>query len=1065
MIPTRLRFSGIRDYEATEMKLGEVGEHILITGPNGAGKSTLSFCMGAVLRSSKVEIEGLKSQNLREDETWRASIHLLFKNEGLSRVDAPLYIEFRLNCEQLPSQPIKLQYEIYDGDESDDLTLKQTYRSGDAKQNNFGAYRRELQMKYKVHPDLFYLIWYQQEVNQFSVMSPEERFRVFSEMHRIDHMQKEWEISLEAVKEATIAFNEATIHQKHEEHKLNTARNEKNRFEDNRKRLEENGYLYAITTNQLKTQAEKKRIDIDRLIEEFRMDIDDLIDEEQEALLKQASAMKKEKELKDETIDHEKKKENTQERLKKQNEKNVELTEEIDHLEAMLSDLQDAYTKLLYSEEETIAQLEKAEAAVATLAEKETIVKEKSLRNEEDIEKNQREAAAIQVEIEQWQNQSKDAEDLLKKYSSSYKLKIKVEELYKQVQAKQLLRDQLEGKYALIQEELAMLEKNEIESPRQRKALRYLKQQNLKGYTLRHFVKLMDEVPIEKERFMDPIKYTIFYEGKTCKPLNDLYHVSLKNIIPTRSVTSLPEYGLTMRSDLSIDEQNDAARVLWWIEQFFLKEMPYLEEGKLIDIRGVRGAQEQETFILSRKALAARKEMLENDARIILEDIDRLNQEIKDQNEQYRLWNADVHKVEEAEAFLSKRSEQQYRLKQVKKIEQHLLDLQGIKRELEEEGQAIWKEKFEKNQEISERQADLKIYEQFGQQSEKINKLRRLTDEQKTVKQDLTMLRRTANTFENQLDELHKETREHQRSLESLADELKRIGDEKNRCEANIEKYTEQYIVTKKVQEDYSEELETLTKLIPELVKKALADEPENTSQYDLQYNQSKAKAGFELARKEQGIDPNAVQNYLTLKNEVQRKKEDLHALKNLLEENEIRAIENEKRLDIAIGMQVQKINFLFSEYMGEFQFEGRIKYEKTMDKQNRPVFKLFIHVRKEGHRGRLEDVSLKARGGRVGKGVSGGEESLSSLLFALSLLQNLENQAGFIVLDEFDSALDDTRKAKVFNLYEEKLARKLIILSPKAHENDYYNQFKRAFIVSHDPVELRSIVRGLSVK
>lgn len=128
----------------------------------------------------------------------------------------------------------------------------------------------------------------------------------------------------------------------------------------------------------------------------------------------------------------------------------------------MLSDLQDAYTKLLYSEEETIAQLEKAEAAVATLAEKETIVKEKSLRNEEDIEKNQREAAAIQVEIEQWQNQSKDAEDLLKKYSSSYKLKIKVEELYKQVQAKQLLRDQLEGKYALIQEELAMLEKMKL---------------------------------------------------------------------------------------------------------------------------------------------------------------------------------------------------------------------------------------------------------------------------------------------------------------------------------------------------------------------------------------------------------------------------------------------------------------------------------------------------------------------------------------------------------------------------------------------------------------------------
>ena len=69
---------------ATEMNLENADDHILITGPNGAGKSTISFCMGAVLRSSKVDIEGLKSQNLPEDQTWRAAIHFLFKNEGFS---------------------------------------------------------------------------------------------------------------------------------------------------------------------------------------------------------------------------------------------------------------------------------------------------------------------------------------------------------------------------------------------------------------------------------------------------------------------------------------------------------------------------------------------------------------------------------------------------------------------------------------------------------------------------------------------------------------------------------------------------------------------------------------------------------------------------------------------------------------------------------------------------------------------------------------------------------------------------------------------------------------------
>ncbi|MGG2016480.1 hypothetical protein AB1280_13420 [Bacillus sp. S10(2024)] len=39
--------------------------------------------------------------------------------------------------------------------------------------------------------------------------------------------------------------------------------------------------------------------------------------------------------------------------------------------------------------------------------------------------------------------------------------------------------------------------------------------------------------------------------------------------------------------------------------------------------------------------------------------------------------------------------------------------------------------------------------------------------------------------------------------------------------------------------------------------------------------------------------------------------------------------------------------------------------------------------------------------GGKVGSGVSGGEESLSSLLFSLALLQTIEASPGYIILDE----------------------------------------------------------------
>ena len=307
------------------------------------------------------------------------------------------------------------------------------------------------------------------------------------------------------------------------------------------------------------------------------------------------------------------------------------------------------------------------------------------------------------------------------------------------------------------------------------------------------------------------------------------------------------------------------------------------------------------------------------------------------------------------------------------------------------------------------------------------------------------------------------------RKINVVSRDLEDESDKNNRDITQVSKQKsdkeEERIAESNLATRFKEELDGLTLLIPELVEKAMTVERLEESKYELQNRQNQAKVEFNSALGEKDIDPNAVENFQTLEQEVLRKKDELLAAKNLLEENEERAIQNEQRLETAIAMQVQKINLLFQQYMGLFQFEGQIKYEKVLDKKGRPVFKLFIHVRKEGHRGKLADVSLKARGGRVGKGVSGGEESLSSLLFALSLLQNLENQAGFIVLDEFDSALDETRKATVFELYAKELQRKLIILSPKAHEDEYYNQFSKAFIVSHDPIEMKSKVRGIAIK
>lgn len=1065
MIPTRLQFSGVRDYGAIEMNLGEAKEHVLITGPNGAGKSTLSFAMGAVLNSSKVDIDGLKSQNLQEDETWNANVHLLFKNEGPSRIDAPFYIEFRLICEKLPNQPTKRRYEIYDGDTLNELTLKQAYRSGDPNQNNLGAYTRALELKYKIHPDLYYLIWYQQEVNQFSVMSPEERFRIFSEMHRISDMQKKWETSLENVKDAHIAFNEASIKQKGYEHELNIARDLKERFENNRKRLEENGYLYAQTTNALKEQKEKEAFQLKRYIEEHRIDLEELTEEE--AILFQTieDAKDTEKQYDKEQTACVKEREKTEGILKRKEAELIQVTAEKEKLQTLLNELQEAYMKLPYTEKETEERHEAATETLTTLQQQAEEIQEQVTRSENEIEENRYEQAKLQTMIDQWKRDSQEAEVLLRKYTSSYQLKKRVGELENTLRMSRGKRDDLKERQQHHEDELALLKNNQIESPRQQEAIKHLKQQNIEAYPLRRFVKMIDDVPIEQEGLFDTIKYTVFYDGNRCDPLNDLYHVSLKKIIPTYVVTSLPKYGLTMRTDLTQKEKNDAARVLWWIEQFFLGEAPYVEGDLLVDARGHRGPQEREMFILSKKAVASRTAQVETELTKMTEEIRRLTETIEEQNETYRSWNADVRKVEEAEALLSTKVDQQYRIDQLQQLAEQFTTLQSLKEEFEIEAKNIWKKQYEVEDELKARTADLKVYEQFGQQSKQLERLQQTEEKHGVLKQETKQLKRNFNILQDKLDKLHHNVRDHQRYMESLEDEQNRMTQAKARYEAQIEEKEQHHITVTKIKKEYAEELKALDLLIPELVEKAVADTLKDKSLYDLQHEQGQAKTNFQLARDEKNIDPNAVDNYDTLEKEVRRKKEELQTTKNLLEDNELRATENERRLEISINQQVQRINFLFEEYMGLFQFEGQIKYEKMMDKHNRPTFKLFIYVRKEGHQSKFEDVSVKARGGRVGKGVSGGEESLSSLLFALALLQNIENQAGFIVLDEFDSALDDARKSKVFQLYEEKLARKLIVLSPKAHENDYYERFNKAFIVSHDPVELASYVRGLMIK
>ena len=97
-----------------------------------------------------------------------------------------------------------------------------------------------------------------------------------------------------------------------------------------------------------------------------------------------------------------------------------------------------------------------------------------------------------------------------------------------------------------------------------------------------------------------------------------------------------------------------------------------------------------------------------------------------EENEKYQLWNADVQKLIEAEAFLSTKGEQEYRIEQLDNLKNANLQVQKTKIELKREAEAVWKEAHRYAEEVKVRQSDLSVYEQFGLQAEKIEKLQQM---------------------------------------------------------------------------------------------------------------------------------------------------------------------------------------------------------------------------------------------------------------------------------------------------------------------------------------------------
>ncbi|WP_377802022.1 AAA family ATPase [Bacillus benzoevorans] len=1058
MIPWRLNIAGVRDFPPQSIDLSGEMEHIGILGPNGSGKSTLSFCMGAVLHSGKVDISGLRSANLPAEQMWKANISLLFKNDGLLKVDAPKFIQFELQIEQTTPQTIAREYTISSGDDQDEWEEQTKFKSGD-RVHGFSAYKKLLQTKYHIDPDYYYLIWYQNEVNQFSEMAPEERFRIFSEMHGIDKIQKNWEESRELVKEAETSLEEAKFQQENRKFQLNLQKQKLNQYNDNQKRLQEGFLLYyqALSVLISKTQDE-----IERCIEDEAL-IQEKIDEVQQQLVEYDSKQTEQK----------------QELIKCQNDRGS-LEQQVLELQKTLNQLRDEQQKLKGSYEKLEKELAEIRNEISRIPDETTVERElangqkemerldvliqkQESRLEEiknSIHQANIEVTAIVYAMKQDETKEIKVRQLLELYKSSHAIEQKIEKLDGAVSNEKDQLKELQNLLAEYKQEEMELKQNELSSPRQKKAKQYFSRAGIEAFTLRELVKLDDSAKLSDEKIFDAIKYTMFVNSRKFTPPNDLYFVSLPMVVPDGYITSIEEYHLSIRDDLSEQIVPYAVKALSWVHSFFTENSTVkIENGSLWDEKGWRGTQEEQRCILSVQAVQERLSKLTGLIGESEKKIEKTTTSIRENEEMARNLRNIVGDVKDAEAFQA--NEKHRVLRQTR--------YESLMRQISEDTAAEKEETLllnDFNTKRSEVKAKWDLYlsfkkkwEKFAEEKEKINQLYQLKDRLDKLERQI---QDTKNLFEirsEEYDHCQDQCSSLQKSLKNLSENIQDGFKGKKDLERQLGQKTEDKEIQQNAYFLYNEEINDLEKMAEAKVKEErekMAELPSWNISEAREFREN-GKAMFTHAVNEKDIDHYAPENYQKMKEAYDQLTHEVNESQNLLTRHQERMEQLRNDLDSTISGKVLLINKHFVTYIGQFGFDGEIDWDMHEDKKGTTRYYLYLKARKYGHRMTMEDVSVKARGGRQGVGLSGGEKSLVSLLYALALLQTIQTNPSFIVLDEFDSALDEGRKVKVFDLYVKELGRKMIILTPKSHDKDYFSRFHKAYIIYHRPDVLES--------
>lgn len=1073
MYPIMMKVSGIRDFLPREMDLGHANDHVLIGGKNGSGKSTLVYAMSYSLLSGRVDIDGLRSKNLRRDtDPWRAYVSILFRNPpGESQCDAPEYVELAVEIKSVAGrETIKPTYILNGGDLPDKLIRLKKFPSYD----DARAYHKRV---FNIDADGYFMFWHQGSIARFANMTDQDRFKHVAEMFGLDEIQQEWIDAQRKMTQAEEEFSSARHYANVQQRKLQELETRKNLLEqrnnDRKDALIKLTAYFLELANLARNEWKKSNAEWENLNRQYETAEYELA--EIEKRLEKAEERLSDAKLRQDSL--KRNRDAVISSIKRQQDNLNILQTERNSLNAKIADIRDRMQGIRRSKSDLLLEKDRLQSIIENAEKKITeYIQEQErlfdtgrelIRQVTILEENLKELETRLKELRQIDTRLLD-EDNLRNQATERKEKYDL--LFRQ---QQNILDNL-GK--LKKEQQRLDNQTTLLLPEQEKLLNFYRQNGIEAVAFGELFEIKGDTNREAiEIIFNPLKHTVFV-SRILKDLSlnkAFYVVPVQDNIISLTIHDKSEAPIFDYLQIVSQVQETLTPgfitgIKFWLKQvvFDVGEQPSqnnnklaLWKGSLWDSFGIRGPVEEGDAIGIRALENARK----NIANLLV----GAEKELEDITGQLSAANLSlVEATNELNQRVAVNKELPDRVAALATVEQQLPIARDEEEKVINRQKNIGEEILIKRQEkenadglLKQVNGEISVHEEFEKQSEDINKVIKLEKEIGEIDLVIEQEEFNRDDLTDQIDEIGRNIPGLTNARDALKAEYTGKDEHLNQLETKRGSAKEKTLDFLDQAEQWERDFEQLHQEYETIINGLKV-----TSQWNVPFVPDKERENKEIMERRirdarsdlqaviaRVVDEGAREKYHEFLMEFESAKKQMLESElrfgNLKKEEE----ESRNRFDKAVYMRWERTNHLFSKYMQQLGMVGLIRSIPPDENERNPQYKWELHVATQvGHNpDKVEPESTK----RVGKGISGGERAGTSLIFALALLSDIENKPPFYVLDEFDSALDEERKHQLFDMYRSVLDRKLIIVSPKIHGDQYLNRFGKFHCVVANPL------------